>query len=153
MGSDTTCIRPIGSADLLACARLFVRVFSESPYEESWSVFRAHKYLGRFWAFDPEHCFLVHENDVVIAAMFGYCSPGRRGIDYTMRELFVDADRRRSGHGRKLVRHLLSKLGDRVSVSLIANEKSTAASFYEDLGLRQHECYKFYCGTLIADSI
>ena len=27
-----------------------------------------------------------------------------------------------------------------------------AAAFYEEFGLRQHRHYKFYCGTLSADS-
>ena len=32
-------------------------------------------------------------------------------------------------------------------MSLIANEATPAAAFYEELGLRQHRYYKFYCGT------
>ena len=105
-------IRTITSEDLRDCARLFVKVFSEWPYEESWSVTQAHHYLHRFWKFDPDH-------------------------------------RRRSGHGRRLVRHLLDKIGEsKVSMSLIANEATPAAAFYEELGLRQHRYYKFYCGTV-----
>ena len=66
-----------------------------------------------------------------------------------MQELFVEADRRRSGHGRKLVRHLLDGLGESgTSMSLIANEATPAAAFYQELGLRQHRYYKFYCGTV-----
>ena len=33
-------------------------------------------------------------------------------------------------------------------MSLIANEATPAASFYEEFGLRQHRYYKFYCGTV-----
>ena len=29
-------IRAVTSEDLIACTRLFVKVFSEWPYEESW---------------------------------------------------------------------------------------------------------------------
>ena len=145
-------IRTITSEDLRDCARLFVKVFSEWPYEESWSVTQAHHYLSRFWKFDPEHCLLVLEKDDLIGAMFGYCYPWQDRINYYMQELFIESDRRRSGHGRRLVLHLLDKIGEsNVSMSLIANEATPAAAFYEELGLRQHRYYKFYCGTVKTD--
>ena len=99
--------------------------------------------------FDPEHCLLALNEDDVIGAIFGYCYPWQDRINYYMQELFVDPDQRRSGHGRRLVRHLLDKLGESdVSISLIANEATPAAAFYEEFGLRQHRYYKFYCGTV-----
>ena len=52
------------------------------------------------------------------------------------------------------MRHLLDALGEEhVSISLIANEATPAAAFYEDLGLRQHRYYKFYAGTADAEGI
>ena len=65
-------IRTITSEDLRDCARLFVKVFSEWPYEESWSVTQAHHYLSRFWKFDPEHCLLVLEKDDVRGTLCGW---------------------------------------------------------------------------------
>ena len=144
-------IRAITSEDLRDCARLFVKVFSEWPYEESWSVTQAYHYLSRFWKFDPDRCLLALDKDDVIGAMFGYCYPWQGRINYYMQELFVESDQRRSGHGRRLVRHLLDKIGESnvsISMSLIANEATPAAAFYEELGLRQHRYYKFYCGTV-----
>ena len=147
-------IRPIVREDLEDCARLFVEVFAEPPYRESWSVRRALDYLDRFWGFDPEHCLLALDGDDVIGAMFGYCYPLRDRVNYYIQELLVRADRRRSGHGRRLVRHLLDTLGEaRVSISLIANEATPAAAFYEELGLRQHRYYKFYAGTADPEGI
>ena len=98
----------------------------------------------------PSIAFVALEkNNDVIGAMFGYCYPWQDRINYYMQELFIESDRRRSGHGRRLVRHLLDKLGESdVSMSLIANEATPAAAFYEELGLRQHRYYKFYCGTV-----
>ena len=146
-------IRAATPEDLGACAQLFVKVFSEWPYEESWSVDQAHHYLDRFRKFDPEHCLVAVEGDDVVGAMFGYCYPWQDRINYYMQELFVEADRRRSGHGRNLVRHLLDRLGEQdASVSLIANEATPAAAFYQELGLRQHRYYKFYCGTVSTDA-
>ena len=147
--SNQIMIRTITSEDLEDCARLYVKVFSEWPYEEAWCITQAHHYLSRFWKFDPEHCLLALDKDDVIGAMFGYCYPWQDRINYYMQELFVDPDQRRSGHGRRLVRHLLDKLGESdVSMSLIANEATPAAAFYEEFGLRQHRYYKFYCGTV-----
>ena len=146
-------IRAVTSEDLRACAHLFVKVFSEWPYEESWSVPQAHHYLNRFWRFDPEHCLVALDKDDVIGAMFGYCYPWQDRTNYYMQELFVEAERRRSGHGRSLVRYLLDRLGGSdAPMSLIANEATPAAVFYQELGLRQHRYYKFYCGTVNTDA-
>ena len=140
-------IRPIAREDLEDCARLFAEVFAEAPYRESWSVPRALDYLERFWRFDPDHCLLALDGEEVIGALFGYCYPWRDRVNYYVQELFVHADRRRSAHGRGLVRHLLDSLGEAdVSISLIANETTPAAAFYEELGLRQHRYFKFYAG-------
>ena len=129
-------------------------MFAETPYNESWSVPRALDYLDRFWRFDPDHCLLACDGEDVIGAMFGYCYPLRNRINYYIQELFVDSGRRRSGHGRRLVRHLLDTLGDaKVSISLIANEATPAAAFYEELGLRQHRYFKLYVGTANAETI
>jgi ribosomal protein S18 acetylase RimI-like enzyme len=93
------------------------------------------------------------EGDDVVGAMFGYCYPWQDRINYYMQELFVEADRRRSGHGRNLVRHLLARLGESdASMSLIANEATPAAAFYQELGLRRHRYYKFYYGTVSTDA-
>ena len=147
-------IRPIVREDLEDCARLFVQVFAEPPYRESWSVRPALDYLDRFWGFDPDHCLLALDGEEVIGAMFGYCYPWQDRVNYYIQEFFVRAGRRRSGHGRRLVRHLLDTLGEaNVSISLIANEATPAAAFYEDLGLRQHRYFKFYAGMAGAEGI
>lgn len=147
-------IRPIAQEDLEDCARLFREVFAEPPYRESWSAAQALDYLERFWRFDPEHCLLALDGEEVAGAMFGYCYPWRNRVNYYIQELFVRADRRRSGRGRGLIRHLLDSLGGtRASISLIANRTTPAARFYEALGLRQHQRYKFYTGTVRAGTI
>ena len=147
-------IRPIAREDLEDCARLFREVFAEPPYRESWSAAQALDYLERFWRFDPEHCLLALDGEEVTGAMFGYCYPWRNRVNYYIQELFVRADRRRSGRGRGLIRHLLDSLGGtRASISLIANRTTPAAKFYEELGLRQHQRYKFYAGTVRAETI
>ena len=66
-------IRAVTSEDMIACAGLFAKVFSEWPYEESWTIAQAHHYLYRFWRFDPEHCLVALDKDEAIGAMFGYC--------------------------------------------------------------------------------
>ena len=71
-----------------------------------------------------------------------------------MQELFVSIKYRRQGVGHALVRQLLDNLDlqSDVSMSLIANEATPAAKFYEMLGLKQHNYYKFYCGTVLCPS-
>ncbi|MBN1343331.1 MAG: hypothetical protein JXQ73_11660, partial [Phycisphaerae bacterium] len=55
-----------------------------------------------------------------------------------------------SGVGSSLIRSAVRQFGPETSVSLIANEASPAARFYESLGLAQHRFYKFYCGQVEA---
>lgn len=99
-------IRPIAREDLEDCARLFVEVFAEPPYRESWSASRALAYLDRFWSFDPDHCLLALDGEEVIGALFGYRYPWRDRVNYYIQELFVRAGRRRSGHGLRVPENL-----------------------------------------------
>ena len=143
-------IRAVREEDLDGCAGLYATVFTEWPYRESWAQRQAFSYLERFWHFDPAHCYLASRDGEVIGGMFGYCYPWQDRVNYYMQELFVSSKHRRQGVGHALVRQLMDNLDLRsdVSMSLIANEATPAAQFYEMLGLQQHNHYKFYCGTV-----
>lgn len=146
-----TKIREVQQHDLAQCAATYAVVFTEWPYEESWTQAQALSYLERFWKFDPPHCYLALVDGTVAGAMFGYCYPWQDRVNYYMQELFVLDQYRRKGIGHALIDQLMDDIGQQggdVSMSLIANEATPAAKFYEMLGLKQHRYYKFYCGTV-----
>jgi ribosomal protein S18 acetylase RimI-like enzyme len=139
-------IRKCLDGDLEACVTLFVEVFAEPPYQEEWNFRDARAYLERFWRLSPEECFVAMNNQKIEGALFGYSYPWQGGRNYYVHELFVYKTNRRRGLGRSLIEHAVENSGPGTTVSLIANEQSAAAKFYEKLGLSQHPYYKFYCG-------
>lgn len=141
-------IRLCTREDLHKLAALFTRVFNEPPYLEHWSIPQAAAYLGRFLDIDPNGCLIAIDDRETVGAIIGYTYSWRSELNYFVQELFVHQGRRKEGIGRRLVHHAILQHGKSATVSLIANERSKAARFYESLGLQQHKTYKFYCGTV-----
>ncbi len=141
-------IRNCRENDIKGCAELYIEVFKEPPYNDKWKINGAIKYLKRFLGFDKNNCYLALLYDKIIAASFGYIYPGKDFMSYYIHELFVKKEYRRKGIAKSLVDYALKRLGNKVSLSLIANERTDAAKFYENLGLSQHKYYKFYTGKI-----
>jgi aminoglycoside 6'-N-acetyltransferase I len=132
--------------DLEECARLFVEVFAEPPYEEQWQPEEAVSYLDRFLSFDPENCWVAVADDAVRGMLLGYHYPWRSRSEYYIREILVHPSWRGKGIGSGLIAQAVSRLGGDAAISLVANEKTRAHEFYEKLGIAQHPYYKFYSG-------
>ena len=143
-------IRRIDTEDLTDCVELFCEVYREPPYHETWSGEQAASYLDRFLDMDPNHSFVACDSEGVGGVVIGYTYPWKDGVTYHIQEIFVRASARRKGIAKALVGHAVASLrAERdVSVTLIANQMSPAARFYEHLGLSQHPVYKFYTGRL-----
>lgn len=141
-------IRPCTQADIEPAAALFREVFAELPYGENWSQGDAVDYLERLLSFGPGLCFAAAEDGLLCGCMLGHSYPWRGEDVYVIQELFVSRECRHRGVGTALVSSISETFGRSVSVSLVANQHSDAARFYEKLGLRQHPRYKFYSGRI-----
>jgi GNAT superfamily N-acetyltransferase len=132
--------------DIEACAKLLAVVYSKAPYQEIWELKDAIAYLERFRKIDPEGCFIAKVNDDVIGAIFSFSYPWHGGKLVCIQELFVSPSQRRKG----IARQLLSRLnqGKKVSVWLVAHERSEASIFYQSMGLSQAGPYKFRHGSI-----
>ena len=139
-------IRKCEKTDLQACASLLVEVYSEPPYNERWSLSNAEAYLERFWNIEPERCLVAENNGRIEGVLFGFSYPWQKRINFYIQEIFVRKGARRQDIGYSLIRHATKDLGLDVSISLVANEATEAAAFYQKLGLSQHRHYKFYTG-------
>ena len=144
-------IRNCEKADLRACAELFAEVFSEPPYNEKWSIRDAKAYIERFWRIEPDHCLVAEKNGRIEGVLLGFSYPFQNRTDFTIQELFVRREARRQGIARALIGCVLEDFSIDTVVSLIVNEKSDAAIFYERLGLSQNRQYKFYSGHIRND--
>lgn len=143
-------IRKCKQSDLKACAALFAQVFSEPPYNDKWTIEEAYAYLERFFRIDPKNCLVAVQDGNIEGALFGYCYPWQQKKDCCIQELFVRKENRRLGIAKSLVDHLIKQLGPGVAISLVANEKAVASTFYKKFGLSQHQFYKFYYGKIPA---
>lgn len=139
-------ILPCRDGDLRECALLLQAVYAEPPYGENWSPEEAFAYLHTFHGMDSSGCYVAREDDQIIGALFGYSYPWCAGVNLFVQELFVRAEFRGKGIGKRLVLHAVSSLGGEPTVLLIAREGARAANFYEGLGLSRNEHYKFFSG-------
>ena len=117
--------------DIGACADLLAAVYSEPPYHEAWDLPDAIAYLERFREIDPDGCFIAKEDGKVKGAIFSFSYPWHAGKLVCIQELFVSAEQRRKGMGRRLLSRISH--GERVGAWLVAHERSEAARFYQKM--------------------
>ncbi len=149
MDAQKLIIRNCNLNDINECAKLYAEVYQEPPYNEIWDIKTASKYLKRFIEFDKNNCYIALQDNNIVGLLLGYTYPWRERINYYIQEIFVQKDSRSKGIGKSLISYAISQLGKNISISLIANQNTDAAAFYEKLGLSKHKYYKFYCGEIL----
>jgi len=143
-------IRRCAARDLPGCARLFVDVFAEPPYREIWREAEALEYLSRLHELDPRNCYVAISGGAIVGVLLGYHYPWRGRTNYHVHELFVRADRRRTGVGRSLLTRAAAALGGDVYVELVAHRDAPAAAFYHHMGFGEPRTYRLYVGRVRA---
>jgi aminoglycoside 6'-N-acetyltransferase I len=135
-------VRPYERADLQACTDLFIRVFSQPPWNDRWpSTDVARAYLEDYVRAPGFDGFVAEERGQVLGFLLGHRRQWWSGPEFYIDEFGIDPDRQRQGIGTTLLdhlKHVLSTAGVH-TITLLTARDSPAASFYAGLGFRAHE--------------
>lgn len=128
--------REIHLTDIDQCAKLFVTVFSNPPWNETWSFETANKRLSDCANSPNFFGALIEDSDALQGFAFGniqYYGPERH---YYLLELCIRTDRQREGIGTMLMASLKERMQrDGVARIYTLTARDTPAhSFYEKLG-------------------
>lgn len=92
------------------CAKLYIRVFNDEPWNDKWSLEIAYKRLNDIYISPNFKGILYVENDEVKGAIFGNYEQFYEGIHYNLREMFISKELQGKGIGRKMLNELEEQL-------------------------------------------
>ncbi len=128
--------------DLDAVAQLHL-----DAYPVEWSLDGAKKYIGKFFRFEPESCFVAVEPDArITGAVIGYSFEKETGLTLFIQELIVHPEFRKRRYGRQLVTKLrdsLSKKASTVKVKPLVKADTVTLGFYNSLGFERDKAVSF----------
>jgi ribosomal protein S18 acetylase RimI-like enzyme len=128
--------RPVQSTDVAPCATLFADVFSNPPWNETWTSETAERRL-RDCAATPHFIGVLAESAEGIGGFaFGYLQQYMNEQHYYLLELCVDTRRQRQGLGGALITALNTRIqaaGASRIYTLTARD-TAAQRFYEKAG-------------------
>jgi ribosomal protein S18 acetylase RimI-like enzyme len=130
-------VRAFRDGDLDRCVELFVKVFSQEPWEDQWpSAERAQAYLSDIMGTPGFRGYVACEGRQILGMCFGHKVRWWSGDEYYLDELCVDSAVQRNGIGTQLVEYAKERLlKEGVQFIVLLTEKDTVASqFYAKQG-------------------
>lgn len=139
----------IQSADLRQCAQLFCRIFSNTPWNESWSEDNSYKRLKHFY----ESAGFVGtsiKQDAIAGFALGNIEPFESRHIYYLREFCIAPETQSRGLGRAVYQALEQQLLalDVQSIYLATRNEIPAVHFYANLGFNKSPAMGFYVKNL-----
>ncbi|MCF7871504.1 GNAT family N-acetyltransferase [Candidatus Woesearchaeota archaeon] len=115
---------------------LFIKVFSEPPYEEAWSEEKAEKRIVETWLRGTGFNFFAKEDDVIIGMILCVTQSWEDGDHLIIEDCVVDSSLRGKGIGKELVFYLESVAISKgiVSIEGLVNKDAPAVHFWNKLG-------------------
>jgi ribosomal protein S18 acetylase RimI-like enzyme len=119
---------------------LFIKVYSEPPYNESWSRDSAFKKLSEIYERGKEFCFYAEKDKEIIGLLFCQTQTWHDGVHIFVEDIVVDSNYRNKEVGAQLVKELeqTAKQKHIVSIDLLASTESKAVDFWKKLGYKHN---------------
>ncbi|MEM9949541.1 MAG: GNAT family N-acetyltransferase [Cyanobacteria bacterium P01_D01_bin.36] len=129
-------LQPIEPGHLRECANLFVSVFSNPPWNETWDQEIALKRLKDYYSILGSYGIVATAEDKVFGFAIGYAEAWYEDKHFYLKEMYVQSTCQRSGIGTKTMDVLHQDLVSKgVSmIYLLTMRDSPAAAFYEKCG-------------------
>ena len=132
-------IEKITAKDLRSVSKLFVDVFSNSPWNEYWELDWAYERLNWIYQSSGFKGYIAKDSDRPIGAIMGYFVPfqGKKGFQIV--EFLVQPERQNKGIGSKLLDRLESNIrqDDCDFISLLTAKDGSAESLYAKYGYKR----------------
>jgi len=116
---------------------LFIDVFSQEPWNDSWdSNKHAEEFLQDIVNTPGFKSLLYLKDDKVIGALFGHIIKWYEGDELYIREFFIDSNFQGKGIGTKLMNKLEKelKIEDIHTIVLLTERDTEAKKFYDNKG-------------------
>jgi GNAT superfamily N-acetyltransferase len=128
----------INKDDIAKHAKLFIEVFRNPPWSESWEEEIAY---NRLLCYQNTPNFIglsAIEDDKLIGFIFGNIEPFQKTSHYVLKEMCVKEENQRMGVGKELIQklHEVLRLHDVGSSILLTQRETPAEIFYSNNGYK-----------------
>jgi GNAT superfamily N-acetyltransferase len=133
-------LQPIEHFHLKECADLFTSVFSNPPWNETWSYESALSRLKDCYDTPGSYGVVAIAENKAFGFAIGYAETWYEDKHFYLKEMCVQSMQQRSGIGTKIIDALYQDLASQgVSmIYLLTVQDSPAAAFYEKCGFSNH---------------
>lgn len=131
-------IREIKQADIETLSALYVSVFSQPPWNESWELQWAVDRLSDIYASPGFIGLLYEENKIVSGALVGRSLPFKGRKEFEIVEFFVKSSDQSAGIGSTLLSKLELALTSKAykTTTLLTAKGGKAERFYNNRGFK-----------------
>ncbi|GEK34642.1 GNAT family N-acetyltransferase [Kurthia sibirica] len=140
-------IRPLTAEDLSACTELFLKVFTQPPWNDQWTSTEAARIYLEEYSHNPVFLgFILEENNCIVGASFGNTRSFYTGVEYCISEYFIDDRVQHSGYGTFFMQQIEKELIKKdIHIIALHTERDTPAEkFYAKLGFTASDMNIFY---------
>jgi aminoglycoside 6'-N-acetyltransferase I len=127
-------IGALGAEDLDEAAALYVRVFNAPPWRDAWTEESARARLADMWATPGVVGVVSRDENRLVGFALGHVERWYSGPHFYLREMCVEADRQRSGHGSRMLSALDDRLEQVTALHLLTGRGTPAEEFYRRRG-------------------
>jgi len=115
-----------------SCVSLFMKVFNSPPWNDHWIYEKASQRITDFINHPNFKGFVVFEDDVLIAASFGYKKTWWNNEEFYIEEMLVDIERQKRNYGTRLIKHIKMELKKENinAITLLTRRNVPAKDFY-----------------------
>lgn len=138
--------REMKEEDLAEVANIFVRAYSNPPWNEEWSYERALKRIREVFETDNSICVVCVNDNKILGAVLSLRVLWTIGYQIDVRDLFVDNCAQRKKIGSKLLECLphYAPKDEKIDIVLSTKRDLKLTSFYEKNGFVPEESFVYY---------
>jgi GNAT superfamily N-acetyltransferase len=127
------------------CVDIFIKAYNQSPWNCNWTFDKAKIYLSEHISNLHFVGFLLYDNKLPVAAMFGRKKTWWTNDQLMIDEFFVSPEKQRLGYGKKLMIFCNQYAHDNQIelMALMTNQYMPAFKFYNQIGYTAADQYVF----------
>ena len=114
------------------CASLFIEVFNNQPWNESWTFETAQSLLSQILNTPGFIGLILRKQGKILGFVIGCCEQRDKSKNFYLKEICVSSNEQRRGIGSELIRHLMNQLKETGvnSVYLLTMKDEYIKEFY-----------------------
>lgn len=126
--------------DIKKIISLFIHIFSEKPYTETWTEKQAFERINEIFQKGKEYCYFIEDENKPLGIILCQTQTWEDGTHLIIEDCLVDSSQRNKGIGKILLKHIenIAQKNKIVSIDLLSHKDSQALLFWEHQGFKQN---------------